>query len=156
MYQALFDLGAASTPIQPIPAQEILRLLQTHPWFERKLRTEERALLIEAAKFLKSVKKGQAIIRKSVKDGTFMPDVVSLDAYEYTRRALENSYPSRYRTFKDFEMFVNQVYEALNRILRVDDREEGKEHLELAEEPRIFFETFTNYSYGRILGIPHP
>lgn len=155
MNSELFDLGAASTPIQPIPAQDILKLLRTHPWSHRKLLKEERDLLKEAVQFLESVRKGQSIIRQSVESGTFVPDVVSLDAYEYTRRALESSYPFQYRTFEDTEQFINRVYESTQAILQVDTQEERKTSPDLEEEPRRFFETFIDYSYNRILEIPH-
>jgi hypothetical protein len=155
MNMDLFDLGAASTPILLIPAQDILKLLRTHPWSDRKLEKEELDLLKEAAKFLESVQRGQSIIRQSVEDDNFIPDVVSLDAYEYTRRALESSLPSRYRFFTDTEQFINKVHESIQTILQFNNPDEGKKHKNLEVEPRKFFETFIDYSYSRSLDFPH-
>lgn len=155
MDTVLLDLGAAPTPIFLIPAQDILTLLQNQPWSFRHLEAKELELLSEAEQFLESVKKGQSIIRESVEHGSFEVDTIALDAYEYTRRALESTLPSEYGSFEDREQFIDRVYFSIDTILSANETDKSTIQRNLAQEPRRFFEAFINYSYGKSIDISH-
>ncbi|HJZ06082.1 MAG TPA: hypothetical protein VJ327_09610 [Patescibacteria group bacterium] len=153
MKSRLLELGAASTPMQPVPAQDILTFLRAQPWSQRALKGAEISLLKDANKFLEKVQIGQSIIRQSMDENEFIPDIVSLDAYEFTRRALESSLSSSYRTFEEAEAFIYNVAEAIKKILAIEGSENEINIPDLVDA-RKFFEIIINYSYRRGIDIP--
>jgi hypothetical protein len=146
-------LGAASSPLQPVPALGIEELLDERGWERRPLAATERRLLQKALEFLQRVEAGIAILCEAAASGTITPDVVSLDAYEYTRHALENSSWLGASSFELRQAVIEQARLAVQALLA------GGEAVDRLPEESIqiagrLFGQLADYSYSRGLATP--
>ncbi len=147
MSDILLALGAASSPIQPVPALDIEELLDNRPWNTRPLAGNEVDLLRSAEEFLEKARKGLEIVKQTATTGTITLDVVSLDAYEYTRNALENAFPCPSSTLEETREVINRAFRAVQAILLDNERDAVPERdAELALQ---LFGALAHYSYSR-------
>jgi hypothetical protein len=148
MRSGSLTLGAAPSPLQSLPALDIEELLDEQPWEKRALDSTECKLLKKALDFLEKVQVGGDIVERTAASGTIVPDIVSLDAYEYTRRAMESSLVSAAPTFDQRQAIIAEAHAVIQALLQHQDKGKPPQAESITRTARLFW-ALAQYSHSR-------